>query len=405
MAEGTAVLTRTGEPSLAVTSWTILSKALCGLPRPRPDGQGHRRSPVPASASRTAQLLGDPEALALLSQRSAVVASLRATLGQAGYTEVETPILQAVHGGANARPFVTHLNAYDAEVFLRIAPELYLKRLAVAGMEAVFEVGRNFRNEGVDSTHNPEFTSLEAYVAHGDYHTMRRLAQELIQQAATAVHGAPIALRPAGSPGTQGAQVVTRRHGVDYVGVDISGDWPVVSVHEAVSAALGQPVGVDTPVPELARIVSDLDLDAPAGAGAGDLVGVLYDELVEARTLVPTFYTDFPVETSPLTRHHRRDPRLAERWDLVAWGAELGTAYSELTDPLEQRERFTAQSLRAAAGDPEAMSLDEDFLRSLELGLVPTGGLGLGVDRVAMLITGAASIREVIAFPYARPVS
>ena len=405
VAEGTAVLTRTGEPSLAVSSWTILSKALCGLPRPRPDGQGHRRSPVPASASRTAQLLGDPEALDLLRQRSAVVASLRATLGQAGYTEVETPILQAVHGGANARPFVTHLNAYDAEVFLRIAPELYLKRLAVAGMEAVFEVGRNFRNEGVDSTHNPEFTSLEAYVAHGDYHTMRRLAQELIQQAATAVHGAPIALRPAGSPGTQGAQVVTRRHGVDYVGVDISGDWPVVSVHEAVSAALGQPVGVDTPVPELARIVSDLDLDAPAGAGAGDLVGVLYDELVEARTLVPTFYTDFPVETSPLTRHHRRDPRLAERWDLVAWGAELGTAYSELTDPLEQRERFTAQSLRAAAGDPEAMSLDEDFLRSLELGLVPTGGLGLGVDRVAMLITGAASIREVIAFPYARPVS
>ena len=187
--------------------------------------------------------------------------------------------------------------------------------------------------------------------------------------------------------------------------MDISGDWPVVSVHEAVSAALGQPVGVDTPVPELARIVSDLDLDAPAGAGAGDLVGVLYDELVEARTLAPTFYTDFPVETSPLTRHHRRDPRLAERWDLVAWGAELGTAYSELTDPLEQRERFTAQSLRAAAGDPEAMSLDEDFLRSLELGLVPTGGLGLGVDRVAMLITGAASIREVIAFPYARPVS
>ncbi len=401
---GTALLTRTGEPSVRAQAWTVLAKTLTALPRPRPKGDQPRYVPVAASASRTAQLLADPEALDLLRQRSTVVSALRSGLGREGYTEVETPILQAVHGGANARPFVTHLNAYDAEVYLRIAPELYLKRLAVAGMDAVFEIGRNFRNEGVDATHNPEFTSLEAYVANGDYTTMRLLTERLVQHAATAVHGAPLALRPAGSPGTEGLEVVARRHGVDYVGVDLSGHWPVVTVHKAISAALGREVTPDTPVDELAELVTSLDLEIPPSAGAGDLVGVLYDEFVEARTLAPTFYTDFPVETSPLTRHHRRDPRLAERWDLVAWGSELGTAYSELTDPLEQRERFTAQSLRAAAGDPEAMSLDEDFLRSLELGLVPTGGLGLGVDRVAMLATGASTIREVLAFPYSRPV-
>ena len=190
--------------------------------------------------------------------------------------------------------------------------------------------------------------------------------------------------RPAGTPGTQGLEVVARRAGVDYVGVDLSGHWPVLSVHEAISQAVGREVTVDTPVPELEALARAHDIDLPPAAGAGEIIGALYDDLVEARTLAPTFYTDFPVETSPLTRQHRDDPRLAERWDLVAWGMELGTAYSELTDPAEQRERFTAQSLRAAAGDPEAMSLDEDFLQALELGLVPTGGLGLGVDRVAV---------------------
>ena len=185
--------------------------------------------------------------------------------------------------------------------------------------------------------------------------------------------------------------------------VDISGDWPVVSVHEAISKALGQEVTVDTPLERLLELAEANDIEVPVAAGSGDVIGALYDELVEATTTKPTFYIDFPVETSPLTRQNRHDPRLAERWDLVAWGMELGTAYTELTDPGEQRKRFTAQSLRAAAGDPEAMSLDEDFLRTLELGLVPTGGLGLGVDRAVMLITGATSIRDVIAFPYARP--
>lgn len=400
---GDGVLTRTGEPTIAVREWSVLSKSLSALPRPRPDAEGRLRSPRSQGASRTRRLLADPEAVEVLRARSAVVSSLRSTLGHQGYAEVETPILQAVHGGANARPFITHLNAYDTDVYLRIAPELYLKRLAVAGMDAVFEIGRSFRNEGVDATHNPEFTSLEAYRAHGDYTTMRLLTEQLITRAAIAVHGAPIALRPAGTPGTQGLEVVARRAGVDYVGVDLSGHWPVLSVHEAISRAVGREVTVDTPVPELEVLARAHDIDLPPAAGAGEIIGALYDDLVEARTLAPTFYTDFPVETSPLTRQHRDDPRLAERWDLVAWGMELGTAYSELTDPAEQRERFTAQSLRAAAGDPEAMSLDEDFLQALELGLVPTGGLGLGVDRVAMLVTGAASIRDVIAFPYARP--
>ncbi|WP_083090398.1 bifunctional lysylphosphatidylglycerol synthetase/lysine--tRNA ligase LysX [Actinomyces vulturis] len=402
--DGLAMVTNTGELSVNVTSWRILSKALSAPPRARRNDEGQLTVEVPASASRTVQLLADPDALDLIRQRSHIVTTMRHTLSRLGYTEVETPILQSVHGGANARPFITHLNAYDADVFLRIAPELFLKRLAVAGMSHVFEIGRNFRNEGVDATHNPEFTSLEAYVAHGDYMTMRALTEVLIKDAAVAIHGEAIALRPAGTPGTEGAPFVLHRGGVDYVGVDIAGEWPVVSVHDAISRAVGRDISVDTPLDELRDLAAALDINLPPAAGVGECIDAFYDEFVESRTTLPTFYKDFPVETSPLTRHHRHDSRLAERWDLVAWGTELGTAYTELTDPGEQRDRFTAQSLRAAAGDPEAMSLDEDFLRSLELGLIPTGGLGIGVDRIAMLVTGAPTIRDVIAFPYSRPV-
>lgn len=400
---GLAMRTRTGEPSILVQGWQLLAKALTALPRARRGGHGEITIPLGANATRTQQLLADANAIELIAQRSAIVTSIRHTLGEQGYVEVETPILQPVHGGANARPFITRMNAYSTDVYLRIAPELFLKRLAVAGMGAIFEIGRSFRNEGVDATHNPEFTSLEAYVAHGDYNTMRLLTQRIFQEAAIKVHGAPVVLRAVGTPGTEGLPVHSTRSGVDYVAVDISGDWPVVSVHEAISKALGQEVTVDTPLERLLELAEANDIEVPVAAGSGDVIGALYDELVEATTTKPTFYIDFPVETSPLTRQNRHDPRLAERWDLVAWGMELGTAYTELTDPGEQRKRFTAQSLRAAAGDPEAMSLDEDFLRTLELGLVPTGGLGLGVDRAVMLITGATSIRDVIAFPYARP--
>jgi lysyl-tRNA synthetase class 2 len=298
---------------------------------------------------------------------------------------VETPMLQAVHGGANARPFITHINAYDMRMYLRIAPELYLKRLCVAGVDRVFELNRNFRNEGADASHNPEFTMLEAYQSYADYTTMLHLVRELVQHAATAAHGRPIAVR-------------------DGVEVDLSGEWPVVGVHAAVSAALSALVTPDTPVPELRALLAGHGITPADDADHGTLVQQAYEELVEPHTAEPTFYTDFPTSVSPLTRPHRTDPRLAERWDLVAFGAEVGTAYSELTDPLEQRRRLEAQSLKAASGDVEAMELDEDFLDALEHGMPPTGGLGVGVDRVLMMLTGT-SIRQTVLFPFVRPVT
>lgn len=396
--EGTLGRTRRGEVSVLADRWRMAAKSLRPLPAP-----GTGLDPRTRSRQRVVHFLTDPTAVDLLRRRSKVLAEVRAVLGEQGFVEVETPMLQPVKGGANARPFVTHLNAYGTDVFLRIAPELYLKRLAVAGMGAVFEMGRSFRNEGADATHNPEFTSVEAYRAGGDYTTMRRLAQDLIQRAAVAVNGSCTCLRPAGSPGTGSAPVAARLDGVDLASVDLSGDWPVVTVHDAVSRAAGREVTPDTPAEELHRMCVDVGAPIPAVADGGALLGALYETLVESRTVAPTFYTDFPASTSPLTRRHRRDPRLAERWDLVAFGVELGTAYTELTDPLDQRERFTEQSLAAAAGDPEAMSIDDAFLDDLELGLPPTGGLGIGVDRMVMLLTGM-SIRQVLAFPYVRPL-
>lgn len=393
---GRVTRSRSGEESLEVHSWTMAAKAL----RPHPprhaklDGQTRTRE-------RALALMTDPSSMRLLRQRSAAVAALRRVLADEGYTEVETPMLQAVQGGANARPFVTHLNAYSTDVFLRIAPELYLKRLCVAGMDAIFEMGRSFRNEGADATHNPEFTSLEVYRAGGDYETMRRLTERLIRAVARAVHGREVVHRPVGSPGASGPVVATVE-GQDMVEFDIGGTWPVVPVLEAVSAATGETITATTPSARLADICRAFDIEPPPGADAGGMITALYDDLVEAKTLHPTFYTDFPVSTSPLTRRHRVNARLAERWDLVAFGMELGTAYTELTDPVDQRDRFTEQSLAAAAGDPEAMSLDEDFLRTLELGMPPLGGLGLGVDRLVMLATGA-TIRQVLAFPFVRP--
>jgi lysyl-tRNA synthetase class 2 len=310
--------------------------------------------------------------------------ALRRGLERRGFIEVETPILQPIHGGANARPFHTHINAYDEDLYLRIAPELYLKRLAVGGVERVFELGRNFRNEGVDRKHNPEFTSLEAYQAFSDYQGMRHLTEELIREAATAVHGSAIAIAPDGRE------------------VDLSQPWRAVTVYQAVSEALGESVTPDTPLAHVRALASANDVEVTEEMTPGEAISELYDALVEGQTFAPTFYMDFPVETSPLTRRHRVDGRLAERWDLVAFGAEIGTAYSELTDPIDERDRLTAQSVKAAAGDPEAMELDEDFLTALEFGLPPMGGLGLGVDRTVMMLTGT-SIRQTLTFPFVRP--
>jgi lysyl-tRNA synthetase class 2 len=307
---------------------------------------------------------------------------MRAALARRGFVEVETPMLHPIQGGASARPFVTRSNAYDTDLFLRIAPELYLKRLAVGGLGRVFELSRSFRNEGVDATHNPEFTSVEAYQAWADYTDMRHLTCDLVREVATAVHGSPVARRG------------------DHT-CDLSGDWPVVAVHDAVGAAVGIALTSESPVDEVAAACRAHGVPTPDGATAGVLVLALYDALVEPATTAPTFYVDFPLETSPLTRTHRADPRLAERWDLVAWGTEIGTAYTELVDPLEQRERLVEQARRRAV-DIESMEVDEDFLSALEYAMPPTGGLGLGVDRIVMMLTGVG-IRETLAFPFVRP--
>ena len=377
---GTTCLSRSGELSIHVGSWKMAAKCLT----PPPDKHRGLRDAEARVRQRHMDLALSPDARRRLLARSAAVRAIRGRLAEHGFVEVETPMLNRIHGGANARPFSTHINAYDLDLTLRIAPELYLKRLCVGGFEKVFEIGKNFRNEGADSTHNPEFTSLEAYAAHGDYTTMRELTEDLLRTAAWAVHGRAIAPTPDGGS------------------ISLDGDWPVVSVHEAVSRAVGADVTPDTPLDELQLLCRTHGIHYGASMGAGDLVTELYEELVEGNTGAPTFYTDFPVETSPLTRRHRKDPRLAERWDLVAFGMELGTAYTELTDPIDQRQRLTEQSLRAAAGDPEAMEVDEEFLSALEFGMPPTGGLGLGIDRIAMFLLGA-SIRETLAFPFVRP--
>ncbi|OKL48935.1 lysine--tRNA ligase [Boudabousia liubingyangii] len=399
--------TKRGEPSLQLTTWKLRAKALRPLPVP-----GTVLDPQTRVRQRALHLLVDPGALDLLRARGTVFRSVREYLTKDGYLEVETPVLQAVQGGANARPFVTHLNAYDSDVFLRIAPELYLKRLAVAGLDRIFEMGRSFRNEGADATHNPEFTSLEAYRAGADYHDMQRLTEALIKAAATALYGQPACLRPQvpahlpklEAPADQHQLLLFARQelGEEAGFVDLSAPWPVITVLDAISQAVGSEITLDTPIEELKAHCQAHGLALPATINTGELIGVLYDELVEAKTELPTFYTDFPVETSPLTRQSRKDPRLAERWDLVAFGMELGTAYTELTDPRIQRERLTRQSLAAAAGDPEAMSLDEDFLRTLELGLPGTGGLGIGMDRLVMFLTGT-NIRQTLSFPFVKP--
>ncbi|HEY5848014.1 MAG TPA: amino acid--tRNA ligase-related protein, partial [Microlunatus sp.] len=287
-----------------------------------------------------------------------------------------------------ARPFRTHINAYDLELYLRIAPELYLKRLMVGGVDRIFEIGRNFRNEGADATHNPEFTMLEAYEAYGDYTTMRVVVQNIIRNAALAANGSTV---------VHGRDA----HGVGHE-VDLSEPFRVTTVNDAISEAAGVEVTADTEKPELIRLADALEINVDDNWTRGNILLELYEHLCEHPTVAPTFYCDFPAEVSPLTRQHRVDPRLAERWDLVCFGAEIGTAYSELIDPVEQRARLTAQSLQAAGGDPEAMELDEDFLTALEYAMPPSGGLGMGVDRLIMMLTDS-SIRETIAFPLVRP--
>ncbi|MGN6245402.1 MAG: bifunctional lysylphosphatidylglycerol synthetase/lysine--tRNA ligase LysX [Motilibacteraceae bacterium] len=373
--EGEVITSRRGELSVLADRFAITSKAL----RPLPDKHHGLTDPEARVRQRYVDLIVNASSRDMVRARATVLRSLRATLDRRDFLETETPLLQPLHGGAAARPFRTHLNAFDQQMYLRIAIELYLKRLVVGGIERVYEIGRNFRNEGVDSTHSPEFTMLEAYEAYGDYDTMADLTRDLVLEAARAL----------------GRTVVPDGHGGE---IDLEQPWRHAGVHQLVSEAVGEPVDVGTDEATLRRIAARVHVELQPHWGPGEIVLELFEKLVEHTLLQPTFVKDYPASVRPLARPHRSVPGLVEAWDLVVAGVELAPAYSELVDPVEQRRRLVEQSLLAAGGDPEAMQLDEDFLRALEHGAPPMGGLGMGVDRLIMLLTGTG-IRETIAFP------
>ena len=376
---GEVITSRRGELSVLAEEWAVTAKALRPLP------VAHKPLSEEARVrQRYVDLIVRPQARQMVRTRATAVRSLRESLHERGFLEVETPMLQLLHGGATARPFVTHSNALSTDLYLRIAPELFLKRALVGGVDHVFEINRNFRNEGVDSSHSPEFAMLEAYQAYGDYDTIGELTRHLIQQAALAVGG---------------STVVTHADGREF---DLGGEWRSVTLFGALSEALGEEVTVRTERTRLVEYADKVDLAVDPKWGPGKLAEELFEELVVPGLLAPTFVRDYPEETSPLVRAHRTEPGLTEKWDLYVLGFELGTGYSELVDPVVQRERLVAQARLAARGDDEAMRLDEDFLRALEYGMPPSGGMGMGIDRLLMALTGLG-IRETILFPLVRP--
>jgi lysyl-tRNA synthetase class 2 len=371
---GEVISSRRGELSVLVADWQIASKAL--LPLPNLYNELSEESRV---RSRYLDLIARDQARTNVINRSKAVASLRKTFADRGFIEVETPMLQVMHGGASARPFVTHSNAFDAELYLRIAPELYLKRAVVGGIDKVFEINRNFRNEGADSTHSPEFTMLEAYESYGDYNTMAELTKAFIQNAALDVAG---------------SHVVTWADGTEY---DLGGEWDHIRMYDSLSEAAGVEIAPETPIEDLRALAAreGIVIEHPLH---GKYVEELWERFVKDTLVRPTFVMDFPVDTSPLVRAHRFREGVVEKWDLYIRGFELGTGYSELVDPVVQRQRFVEQAKLAADGDVEAMRLDEEFLRALEFGMPPTGGMGMGIDRLLMALTGLG-IRETILFP------
>ncbi|WP_299305660.1 lysine--tRNA ligase [uncultured Brachybacterium sp.] len=371
---------RRGELSIFAESWQMAAKAVRPLPVLHSGLSEESRV-----RHRYVDLIVRQEARDTVRQRAEVMHSLRTSFRDRDYVEIETPMLQVIPSGAAARPFVTHMNAFDLDLYLRIAPELYLKRAAVGGLERVFEINRNFRNEGADSTHSPEFAMLEAYQAYGDYDTIGDLTRTLVQEAAERATG---------------SQTVTLIDGSEY---DFSGEWAQITVYGSLSESLGEEITPETSTRRLREIARtlDLDLDHPK-YGHGKLVEELFEHQVGDHLYAPTFVRDFPVETSPLVRAHRSQPGVVEKWDLYVRGFELGTGYSELVDPVIQRERFAQQAELAAQGDDEAMRLDEDFLEAMEYALPPTGGMGMGMDRLLMALTGLG-IRETILFPLVKP--
>ncbi|UQN15111.1 lysine--tRNA ligase [Gulosibacter sp. ACHW.36C] len=374
--KGEVITSRRGELSIMATEWQMASKSLRPLPTLHRELNEETRV-----RQRYLDLITRPAARQMVETRAAVNASLRSTFAHHKFLEVETPMLQVMHGGAAARPFVTHSNAFDTELFLRIAPELYLKRALVGGLERVFEINRNFRNEGADSTHSPEFAMLEAYMSFGDYNSIADVTQELIQNAAKAVS-------------EDGSAVVTWADGTKF---DLGGEWPRVSMYESLSEKSGVTVTPDTTVDELVALAEREGVEVKL-PNHGKLVEELWEHFVKGELERPTFVMDFPVETSPLTAAHRSKPGVVEKWDLYVRGFELATGYSELIDPVDQRNRFVEQAREAARGDDEAMRLDEDFLAALEYAMPPAGGMGMGIDRLLMALTGLG-IRETVLFP------
>jgi lysyl-tRNA synthetase class 2 len=375
---GEVITSRRGELSVSVKEWEVAAKTLRPLPnehRPLSDEARIRL--------RYVDMMIRPEAREMVRTKATVLRSLRETLDGRGFVEVETPILQLTNGGAAARPFRTHLNALDQPMLLRIALELDLKRAMIGGVDRVYEIGRTFRNEGLDSTHAAEFSMLEAYEAYGDQFTMMDLTKALVVNAARAV----------------GRTVVPGRDGSE---IDLEGEWRQASILDLVSTAVGEEVTVETSAETLRKISASHDVELQPKWGAPEIIVELYEQLVEDHLINPTFVMDYPSSVKPLAKAHRSKPGVNEAWDLIVNGVELAPAYSELNDPVVQRERLQAQSLLAAQGDPEAMELDEVFLKAMEYGMPPAGGLGMGVDRLIMLLTGVG-IRETILFPLLRP--
>lgn len=377
--EGEVITSKRGELSVLVSTWHMAAKALRPLPVAHKPLNEQTRV-----RQRYVDLIMRPEARQMARMRPQVLASLRASFHARDYVEVETPMLQTLQGGASARPFTTHINAYDMQLFLRIAPELFLKRCVVGGIDRVFEINRNFRNEGADSSHSPEFVMLEFYEAYADYNRMAQITRELIQEAAVAVYGS---LQFTHFDGTH---------------KDLSGEWGSVSMFPSVSEAVGEEITPETPMTTLKALAAKVGVEVDPVWVHGKLVEELFEHLVIPTFIGPTFVRDFPLDTSPLVREHRSIPGVVEKWDLYIDGFEQATGYSELVDPVIQRERLMVQAALAARGDDEAMPLDEDFLRALEYGMPPTGGVGLGIDRLLMTLTGLG-IRETILFPLVKP--
>jgi lysyl-tRNA synthetase class 2 len=376
---GEIITSKRGELSILANSWKLASKSLRPLPNDHKPMSEETRVRM-----RYVDLIVRPEARENARLRPAVMRSLRETFHNQEFIEVETPMLQVMHGGATARPFKSFSNAYDMDLYLRIAPELFLKRCVVGGIERVFEINRNFRNEGADSSHSPEFAMIESYQAYGDWRSIADLTRSLVQNAAMAIAG---------------SHVVTHHDGRK---ADLGGQWKEISLYDAISEGVGEKVTALTHIDDLKKIATKLGMKIDPKWITGKLAEEIFEHVAKDQLIEPTFVMGFPVDTSPLVRAHREIPGVAEKWDLYVDGFELATGYSELIDPVIQRERLVEQATLGAKGDLEAMQVDEDFLRAMEFAMPPMGGMGMGVDRLLMALTGLG-IRETILFPLVKP--